>query len=111
MVSAPAWPPKKAARSSAGAGPRAASASRSSEPPGRRPDPRSFTFGVHRRLHSKAEFDRVYKRGWRVHRNLFQAIACPNDLDWARLGLSIASKAVGNAVSRNRLRRQIREVF
>lgn len=29
----------------------------------------------------------------------------------ARLGLSIASKAVGNAVSRNRIRRAVREAF
>ncbi len=111
MVSVPAWPPKKAARSSAGAGPRAASASRSSEPPGRGESIASFTFGAHRRLRSKAEFERVYRHGWRVYQKLFQATACGNELGCARLGLSIAAKAVGNAVSRNRIRRQIREVF
>ena len=35
----------------------------------------------------------------------------PNDLSHARIGLSISAKAVGNAVSRNRIKRVIRESF
>lgn len=38
-------------------------------------------------------------------------MVCPNDHDFARLGLSIAARAVGNAVSRNRIRRLVRDVF
>lgn len=41
----------------------------------------------------------------------FTVLACPNDLDHARLGLAISRKAAGNAVSRNRIKRLVRESF
>ena len=34
-----------------------------------------------------------------------------NRLDYPRLGLAVAARAVGNAVSRNRIRRIVREAF
>jgi ribonuclease P protein component len=42
---------------------------------------------------------------------LLTATVRPNEQAVARLGLSIAARTVGNAVSRNRLRRLIRESF
>src|SRR5262249_47636675 len=66
---------------------------------------------AHQRLRSKAEFDHVYRRGQRYHQKLFQAAVCRNELGFARLGMSIAARTVGNAVARNRVRRLVREVF
>jgi len=37
--------------------------------------------------------------------------ALPNELGYARLGMSVSYRTVGNAVCRNRIRRLIREVF
>lgn len=53
----------------------------------------------------------MYRSGQRYHQKLFQVAVCRNELGWPRLGLSIAAKAVGNSVARNRIRRVIREVF
>ena len=36
--------------------------------------------------------------------------ACPNELEWSRIGIT-ASRKVGNAVRRNRWKRRIREIF
>ena len=38
-------------------------------------------------------------------------MARPNSLGYARLGLSVGTRAVGNAVSRNRVKRLCRESF
>ena len=41
---------------------------------------------------------------------MFSVHAFPNDLDTPRLGLSVSRK-VGNAVTRNAVRRRLKEVF
>jgi ribonuclease P protein component len=61
-------------------------------------------------LTDSPEFDRVYRQGVAYRGNLFSVHAFPNDLDTARLGLSV-SKKVGNAVKRNAVRRRLREAF
>jgi ribonuclease P protein component len=53
----------------------------------------------------------VYRRGQRCTQAFFQAAVCANSLSHARLGLAIAARTVGNAVSRNRIRRVVREAF
>src|SRR5271154_6769948 len=58
-----------------------------------------------------AEFQAAYRIGQKFGNELFSAVVRPNNLAQARLGLSIAARTVGNAVSRNRLRRLIRESF
>ena len=63
------------------------------------------------RLLSGADFDRVYALRWRVVDANFSVNAARNELGYARLGLSIGAKAVGNAVARNRVKRQVRESF
>lgn len=41
----------------------------------------------------------------------FLVLAEPNDLSYARLGISVAKKKVRSAVARNRLKRLVRESF
>ena len=63
------------------------------------------------RLCRPAEFQATYAQGRRFGNELLNATVRPNGKSAARLGLSIAARTVGNAVSRNRLRRVIRESF
>lgn len=62
------------------------------------------------RLTDSSEFERVYKQGTAYRGRLFSVHAFQNDLGNLRLGLSV-SKKVGNAVTRNTLRRRMREIF
>lgn len=71
----------------------------------------SFTFSARQRLRTQAEFEHVYKSGQRFAQSLFQVTASANTLGYPRLGLSIAARAVGNSVARNRIRRVVREAF
>lgn len=70
-----------------------------------------FTFRPEHRLHSGAEYDRAYRQGARAGDHLFAVNVVPNTFGHARLGMSVGGKTVGNAVTRNRVRRLVREVF
>ena len=63
------------------------------------------------RLLAAADFERVYALRQRVSDSYFSVNLAPNDAGHARLGLSVGAKAVGNAVSRNRVKRTVRESF
>lgn len=63
------------------------------------------------RLRHKPEFDLLYREGRRLGDANFLLIVRPNALAHARLGLSVAAKAAGNAVNRNRVKRLLRESF
>jgi ribonuclease P protein component len=63
------------------------------------------------RLRSAADFERVYRAGKRAGDGVFAINALANQLGFARLGMSVSVRSVGNAVRRNRVRRIIREVF
>ena len=56
------------------------------------------------------EFERVYRQGTAYRGKLFSVHAFPNEHGTPRLGLSVSRK-VGNAVTRNAVRRRLREVF
>jgi ribonuclease P protein component len=73
--------------------------------------PTAASFTPAHRLRHKPQFDLLYREGRRHSDSLFLILTRPNTLTHARLGLSIAAKAVGNAVSRNRVKRVIRESF
>jgi ribonuclease P protein component len=62
------------------------------------------------RLTDSPEFERVYRQGTAYRGRLFSVHAFPNEHGTPRLGLSIPRK-VGNAVTRNAVRRRLREVF
>lgn len=64
------------------------------------------------RLRTRREFLRVQdgKDSVQVSAACLLGLALPNGTPQARLGLTVSSK-VGNAVTRNRIRRQLREWF
>jgi ribonuclease P protein component len=73
--------------------------------------PGLFRFPSEHRLHAGPQFDRAYREGRRAGDGLFAVNAVPNSAGHARLGMSVSTKTVGNAVNRNRVRRLIRDVF
>jgi ribonuclease P protein component len=79
--------------------------------PPHRPKQSRLHFGADLRLRSKLQFDAVYAGGRRLDDQYFGLRIKPNGLDHPRVGLAVAIKTMGNAVTRNRLRRLIRESF
>ena len=75
------------------------------------PTTRRLGFGPQLRLRSKLQFDAIYAGGRRIDDRFFALRVKPNGLAHPRIGLAVAVKTAGNAVARNRLRRQIRESF
>lgn len=62
------------------------------------------------RLTDSPEFERVYRQGSAYRGKLFSVHAFPNEHGTPRLGLSVSRK-VGTAVTRNTVRRRLKEVF
>src|ERR671939_1610814 len=62
------------------------------------------------RLTDSPEFERVYRQGAAYRGRLFTVHAFPNEIGTPRLGLSVSRK-VGYAVTRNAVRRRLKEVF
>jgi len=70
-----------------------------------------YSFSKLERLTKRPEFQKVLAEGKRNRvGRLCTVFSLPNGLDRKRLGI-IASKKVGNAVARNRVKRAIREIF
>ena len=70
----------------------------------------SFGFPKRLRLLRPQEFDRVFELKYSQSDSQLIIYGMPNDLGHARLGMVISRKH-GNAVQRNRWKRNIREVF
>jgi ribonuclease P protein component len=64
-----------------------------------------------RRLHARAQFQKVYAQGQRYDGRLLAAFLRKNDLSAHRLGVTASTKAVGKSVDRNRAKRLLRELF
>lgn len=73
------------------------------------PDPLKWSFPARLRLKSKADFSGLRRARRLVSGGLLLRYA-PNGFGHARLGLAIPRR-YGNAVKRNRLKRQLREAF
>jgi ribonuclease P protein component len=112
MVSAPACPPPPDEKFSRAGARRAALVSRLD----------GFRFGAplgsgtagfspDQRLHSPAEFGRVFAEPARSSDRFFTVLARPTGRPAARLGLTVARRAAKRAVDRNKLKRLARESF
>ncbi|MGH9405778.1 MAG: ribonuclease P protein component [Terriglobia bacterium] len=73
---------------------------------GKRPQ----TFPKSLRLLRRPEYRRVYEEGRRRSARVCTIFYRSNGLPRTRLGITVP-KAIGNAVTRNRIRRRLREVF
>ena len=73
--------------------------------------PRRSNFPPSQRLRGPAQFKHAYAQGRRLATEHFTLCVVPNDLAYARLGMSIAARNLRRAVDRNRIRRLIRESF
>jgi ribonuclease P protein component len=62
------------------------------------------------RLKKKQDFQRAFSSPLRVSCQGAKLLAVTNSLDRSRLGVGL-SKKFGNAIQRNRAKRQIREIF
>jgi ribonuclease P protein component len=67
-------------------------------------------FSRDERIRRRAEYQRIYQGGSRVHGRLLTLFTLPNASPVGRLGIA-ATKKLGGAVVRNRAKRLIREVF
>jgi ribonuclease P protein component len=63
------------------------------------------------RLKKTAEFNKVFDNPNRTTDRYFTVLASNNDLGHPRIGLAIAKKVVKTAVTRNYIKRTIRESF
>lgn len=69
------------------------------------------SFGKRERLLKRSEFENVMENGRKIKvANVCTVFWLKNGLDRKRLGI-IASRRIGNAVTRNRARRRIREAY
>lgn len=63
------------------------------------------------RLLKPADFKRVFKKSTVSSDRYFKVLACPNDMNRARLGMAVSRQVDKHAVGRNRIKRVIRESF
>jgi ribonuclease P protein component len=68
------------------------------------------TFTKRERIRDKSDFERLKRSGTKFTDGIFLAVILANDLGFSRLGIAVP-KRVGNAVTRNRMKRLIRETF
>lgn len=71
---------------------------------------RTFGWGKAVRLRKHAQFCRVQSKGRRVGGKFLLCVFSPSSLVHARFGLTV-SKRVGNAVTRNKVKRRLRDIL
>jgi ribonuclease P protein component len=69
-----------------------------------------YTFNQSRRLKKPSQFNEVFTQRTSVADNHLIIYAQPNQLPHCRIGLGVGKK-LGNAIARNRYKRQLREAF
>jgi ribonuclease P protein component len=72
---------------------------------------RPASFPPTARLRLPSEFNHVFRDGTRSSDACFVVLACGNDEGVARLGITVAKKAVASAARRTRIKRAVRESF
>jgi ribonuclease P protein component len=68
------------------------------------------TLSPQERIRKKKDFSTLYKKGYRHRGKYFNLIYLSNDLCFSRMAV-IASKKIGNAVKRNKVKRWMRALF
>ncbi|MPY87401.1 MAG: ribonuclease P protein component [Luteitalea sp.] len=68
------------------------------------------TFRPNERVQRRADFQRIYTRGQKLHGRFMTMFVLATDAPGARLGVA-ATRKLGNAVERNRAKRLARELF
>ena len=71
---------------------------------------RDYSYTKADRLRKRSEFVRVSQNGRRVQNRFFIASYCPGLNSASRIGITV-TKRVGKAVTRNRIKRIVREHF
>jgi len=61
-------------------------------------------------VRNQPEIDRIFKNGKATSCKGIKLIVCKNNLDWSRI-IVIPVRHYGNAVQRNKIRRQVKEVW
>jgi ribonuclease P protein component len=72
--------------------------------------PRQYTLPATARVRSKKAFSQAFALRLRASDDRMQLYASPNEIGFARLGISVGRR-FGNAVCRNRIKRLLREAF
>jgi ribonuclease P protein component len=72
--------------------------------------PKTHGFSRAERVGRHAEFQEIYKQGTRLRGRFMTLFVLPNNLSRARLGIA-ATRKLGDAVRRNRVKRLVREWF
>ena len=62
------------------------------------------------RIKSNEEFSTIVKNGKRIKTNVFHICYLPNEIGFNRFGVSVSTK-IGNAVTRNKVKRQLRAIM
>lgn len=68
------------------------------------------TFRPAERVRRRADYERIYAKGRRLHGRFLTLFALPTEHGVARLGVA-ATRKLGGAVRRNRAKRLIREMY
>lgn len=71
----------------------------------------SLRFGVQSRIRTQAEYQQVFQANKKIFSQFFVLYYQGNDLNHGRLGIIISKRNLRLAVSRNRVRRLVREAF
>ncbi len=73
--------------------------------------PRAYSFPQSTRLKTAEAFSLVFKQAIKLHYREFSVYVRTNDLGSPRLGLAVSKKSAKKAVTRNLIKRIIRENF
>lgn len=68
------------------------------------------TLGPQERIRKRKDFLFLYRKGKRYRGKYFNLIYLSNDFSFSRMAV-VVSKKVGNAVKRNKIKRQMRTLF
>ena len=68
------------------------------------------TLRPHERIRKRKDFFRIYKKGSRFRGKYFVLVYLSNELQFSRMAV-VASKKIGNAVVRNRVKRRMRTLY